>query len=133
MKQFYKFFTLLAVFAFLVQNANAATWSYDWPKSATADKPEYAGGFYNFSTNYDAELTSMTKTLNGRAWTMTFDKGTKLAYLAGSGQSVGSTGAFTSQFGLLSNAFSGKITKIAVTARTKASDAKFGVTVNGKA
>lgn len=133
MKQFYKFFTLFAVFVFLVQNANAATWSYDWPKSATADKPEYAGGFYNFGTNYDAELTSMTKTLNGRAWTMTFDKGTKLAYLAGSGQSVGSTGAFTSQFGLLSNAFSGKITKIAVTARTKASDAKFGVTVNGKA
>ena len=133
MKQFYKFFTLFAVFAFLVQNANAATWSYDWPKSATADKPEYAGGFYNFGTNYDAELTSMTKTLNRRAWTMTFDKGTKLAYLAGSGQSVGSSGAFTSQFGLLSNAFSGKITKIAVTARTKASDAKFGVTVNGKA
>lgn len=133
MKQFYKLFTLIAVFAFFVPNVVAATWSYDWPKSATADKPDYAGGFYNFGTVYDAELTAMTKSLNGRAWTLTFDKGTKLAYLSGSGQSIGSTGAFTRQFVLSSNAFSGKITKISVTARTKASEAKFGVVVNGKA
>lgn len=134
MKQIYKLLALVAFIAAFVPCARAAEWSYDWPVSASADKANgYAGGFYNFGTSLDADLTSMERTLNGMTWTLSFDKGTKLTYLASSGQAVGSSGGYSSYFSLSSSAFSGKIKKVAVTTRTKVADAMLSVSVNGKA
>lgn len=132
MKQVYRFLFFAVVLLLMSPGVLAAEWSYDWPKSATADKPDFAGGYYNFGTAYDAELTAMTRTFNGKVWTLLFDKGTKLTYLAGSGQAVGSPGAYTSQFTLASSAFSGKIKRIVVAARTKVANAMLGIKVNGK-
>lgn len=134
MKQIYKLLALVAFIAAFVPCARAAEWSYDWPVNASADKANgYAGGFYNFGTTLDPDITSIERTLNGMAWKLSFDKGTKLTYLASSGQAVGAKGGFSSYFSLSSSAFSGKIKKVSVTTRTKEADAMLTVSVNGKA
>ena len=134
MKQIYKLLALVAFIVAFVPCAHASEWSYDWPVNASADKANgYAGGFYNFGTTLDPDITSIERTLNGMAWKLSFDKGTKLTYLASSGQAVGAKGGFSSYFSLSSSAFSGKIKKVSVTTRTKEADAMLTVSVNGKA
>ena len=86
MKQIYKLLALVAFIVAFVPCAHASEWSYDWPVNASADKANgYAGGFYNFGTTLDPDITSIERTLNGMAWKLSFDKGTKLTYLASSG------------------------------------------------
>ena len=80
MKKIYSLLTLVAAMVCLAQTAAAGTvtWTYDWPVSSTKDGGTgYANGFYNFSSKYEANLTSQTRTLGGKEWTMTFEAGTK--------------------------------------------------------
>lgn len=135
MKKLYQMLALVAMMV-LTLSANAAgtVWSYDWPVGQSDDKAAgYPNGFYNFGSTMDADITSMNRTLNGKDWTLTFDKGTKLAYLVASGQSVGASGGFTGSFSLKSASFSGKIKQVTVSTRTKVADAQLTVSVNGKA
>lgn len=120
---------LLAVGSML--SAQAAEWSYDWPIPATKDKDTgYANGFYNFSSSFDADLTQMDRTLDGRKWTLTFDADTQVAYTS-SGQMVGSAvaGKGTWFFTLASDSFDGVIKSATIQLKTKATDATVGVTV----
>ncbi|MDO4320305.1 MAG: PKD domain-containing protein [Bacteroidales bacterium] len=132
MKRFYTLITLMAVVALAGFTLSAETWSYDWPITYSNDKPDYANGYYNFGASYDADITSMQRNLGGKAWTLNFDKGTKLTYIA-TGQAVGSPGAYTSYFSLVSDAFAGKIKSVSVSVRTKIEDAMLTVSVNGEA
>jgi len=136
MKQLYKLIALLAIVSASWPTAGAAEWSYDWPISATAASESdnnHPGGFYNFGKVFDATITSLTRTLNGKEWTISFDAGTKLTYLASSGQAVGAPNAYSTYFSLSTPSFSGKIKSITVCTRTKVADAMFTASVNGKA
>ncbi len=128
MKKIYSIFAGLMAAAFL-QAASAAEWSYDWPVSATSDKNTgYANGFYNFSTSYDADITSMERTFNGKQWRVNFAAGAQLAYTS-SGQSIGSAGKGTSYFTLVSDSFDGKIVSASIELKTKATDATIAFSV----
>lgn len=61
------FYTLLAFVISACLTVSADTWTYDWPVSSTSDKPDYANGFYNFGSGFDGEITSKTRTLNGKS------------------------------------------------------------------
>lgn len=123
MKKFYLPLVYGLLMAGSAFSAQAAEWSYDWPIPATKDKDTgYANGFYNFSTSFDAELTEMERTLNGRKWTLTFDAGAKIAYTS-SGQSVGMPTFPTSFFTLASDSFDGVIKSATIELKTGATDA----------
>lgn len=135
MKKIYSLLTLVAAMVCLAQTAAAGTvtWTYGWPVSSTKDGGTgYANGFYNFGGTYEANLTSQTRTLGGKEWTMTFEAGTKLAYTTTSGQSIGASGGFTKTFTLESDDFEGKIKSITLKTRTKVADSKLTATVGGK-
>lgn len=111
----------------------AAEWSYDWPITATSDKNSgYANGFYNFSSSFDEELTTMTRTFNGKQWTITVDPDTHLAY-TGSGQSIGSSTRGTAFFELSSDSFDGVIKSATIQIKTKSDDATVQFTVGNDA
>lgn len=136
MKHLYKLLAIVALTITAIPAASAGEWSFAWPVSGTsAEEKENnnANGFYNFGANFDADITSITRTLDGRTWTAAFDKGTKLTYLASSGQSVGSTSGFSEFFKMSSGDFYGKIKSVTVAARTKVPDATLKVSVNGMA
>ncbi len=130
MKHFYTL--VLAVTLFLSgHSASAAEWSFDWPEKPSASNPDVA--YFNFSSNYDADLTTQERTFNGVSWTATFDAGTKLTSTSASGQAIGSLNAFTNAFNMASDGFDGKITAVKVQTRTKLADATLAVTVGGSA
>lgn len=132
MNHLYKLLGVIIMALAAIPTGSAVEWSFDWPISSSADKADgYPNGFYNFSSGHDPDITSIDRTLNGRAWTLTFDKGTKLTYLASSGQAVGASGGFTNGFQLISSDFNGKIKSITVTTRTKVADAMLSITVGG--
>lgn len=126
------FYTLLAFVISACLTVSADTWTYDWPVSSTSDKPDYANGFYNFGSGFDGEITSKTRTLNGKSWTVNFEKDTKLSYTTSSGQAVGASGGFTTYFSLVSDAFAGKIKSVSLKTRSKVEGAVVTVSVNGK-
>ena len=82
-KVYHKFMSLLVVLVAALQ-ANAGTWSYDWPISATKDKE---AGFYNLGS--DKTLTTQTRILKEREWTINVPEGCYLGFTTTSGQIVG--------------------------------------------
>ena len=128
-------FLTLALMAFAGSGyAAAMEWSYDWPDSysaATEKNNEYPGGFFNFGSYYFQDITSISRTLNGKLWTINFEPKTKLVYMSSTGQCVGSTGGFTHEFSLVSDGFDGKVNSIKVSCRTKAEGSTVQVKVGG--
>ena len=131
-KVYHKFMSLLVVLVAALQ-ANAGTWSYDWPKTAVADKTENNGfinGFYNFSSSKDPELTTQTRTFLGnynneeensdkRVWTIDVSSlpGCILSYTS-SGQTIGSGASVPVSIGLMSESFEGKIKRVTAVSYT---------------
>lgn len=131
MKHIYRSLSIIAlIMAFIAQPALAEEWSFDWPVSATADKTDgIVNGFYNFGSQMDSDITSQTRQLAGKTWTLEFQKGTKITYLASSGLAIGASGGFSSFFTLSSPDFEGKVTSVKVETRSKNETALLSVTV----
>lgn len=130
MKKVYLKFLPLLVALLTAFQANAGIWSYDWPVSATKDKE---AGFYNMSSG--KTLTTQTRTLNEREWTINVPEGCYLAFITTSGQIVGKVenGVLpVDGFNLVSGAFEGKIKRVTISARVEATEAAVTVSVNGK-
>ncbi|WP_295728946.1 PKD domain-containing protein [uncultured Muribaculum sp.] len=131
MKKVYLNFLPLLVALLTALPSQAGTWSYDWPVSATKDKN---AGFYNLGS--DKTLTTQTRTLNEREWTINVPEGCYLAFTTTSGQMVGKvTGGVlpVDAFNLVSGSFEGKIKSVTISSRTEATEAAVNVSVNGKA
>lgn len=129
-KVYHKFMSLLVVLVAALQ-ANAGTWSYDWPISATKDKE---AGFYNLGS--DKTLTTQTRILKEREWTINVPEGCYLGFTTTSGQIVGKVESGVlpvDGFNLVSGSFEGKIKRVSVQSRVVASVAEVTVSVNGKA
>lgn len=130
MKKVYLKFLPLLVALLTAFQANAGVWSYDWPVSATKDKE---AGFYNMSSG--KTLTTQTRTLNEREWTINVPEGCYLGFITTSGQIVGKVenGVLPIDgFNLVSGAFEGKIKRVTVSSRVVATTAIVSVSVNGK-
>lgn len=133
MKKLYSLFAVILLAALCAPAAAAEEWSWDWPVTASQDSKDkngYINGFYNFSTTYDATITSMERTFNGKKWTVHFDAGAQLAYTS-SGQSVGSVSKPTGTFSFDSDAFDGTITSATIQLKTRSTGATVKFSVGG--
>ena len=122
-------FFIALLLAILPSALQAATWSFEWNKSRT-DKTSQ--GFYNFGSSF-VDQDVYTTELNGRQWSISSDGTKKYAYVASSGQSIGTATEVSTHTQLWTSAFSGRITAFRIQTRTTkdTNKAKVSVKVNG--
>ncbi len=102
--------------------ANASTWSHNWNTS----KNDGGEGFYNTSAP-DTLSTTI------KDWTWQITGTTKYLYIAGTGQTIGSVGAYASHASMFTYDAPGQIKSVSIKARRQkdSEEATMQVSVNG--
>lgn len=129
MKKVYLSFIPLLVALLTAFQANAATWSYDWPTTAGISNQNVS--FYNFGSSYDENRTEQDREFNGVVWTLHAPAGYKWSCTASAGQTIGFGATTPEWFNMTSNGFEGKIKAITVDSRIAVASGTVQVSVNG--